>query len=573
MILRICAVDRCSALFFNDYRYLNDAPNKALVARASAAAARLWRRRANRAHVTPLHKRRLVYGCHSLQRILSRRLPDMASNHEIRRRSSVADRTSAEPALVAAVAAAADDADAATTTTFASPPNLSRPQSRDDDANSIFSTPTHDATAAGRPRATSLATRNANRLSLTLPIALPTSYPSRPTPTATPSSIPPTPVDASSVTSPTDPNDFIIAIAAQERRVLELREELARAEADLTSLKKQWTIKDGLQKRNAAHHTDLRRPPSTPDDEPLSARRSLDADRRKLLLQNQGTPTQNRRKVIRGGHARTLSLLSPVKTDPTFAEAQEADVTPLKLPPADRRTAQLLNPHLSKRASWQPRTQDTINPGVPSLVEDFRLGLRAFVEDIRQITVGDEPIKGQSPLSRRDEPGLGHDTIRPSPSARPKVSTALDSPGSAVVAPTPGSKDPDAPQDKPKGAKNKRFSWTPLGLDALDDNAWSSWESPVSVKPARWSGSTISNGGDADDIQSIAEREEEDGTPIKRKTTSADISSLAPRLEEILPNVVNRLTPSNIKRTANHLLDEWEKSLVAPDLADKENQA
>jgi uncharacterized protein YidB (DUF937 family) len=64
-----------------------------------------------------------------------------------------------------------------------------------------------------------------------------------------------------------------------------------------------------------------------------------------------------------------------------------------------------------------------------------------------------------------------------------------------------------------------------------------------------------------------------DNAVSKRKTTSADISSLAPRLEEILPNVVNRLTPSNIKRTANHLLDEWEKSLVAPDLADKENQA
>jgi hypothetical protein len=517
-LLRICAVDRCSTVFFNEYRSLNESHNKALVARASAAAARLWRRRANKAHVTPLYKRRLVYGCHSLQRILQRRL-DMASHQEIRRRSSAADRTTVEPALTAI----------ATTTTFASPPDLAQAheaqQPQADDAASILSTPppSDNAVTAGRPRATSLATRNANRLSLTLPIAPPTSYPSRPTPTATPSSVPPTPVDASSAASPSDPNEFIIAIAAQERRVLELREELARAEADLTSLKRQWTIKDALLKRNPAHHTDSRRPLSTPDEESLSARRSLDIDRRKLLLQNQSTPTQSRRKVIRGGHARTLSLLSPVKTDATFADAQEADVQPLKLPPADKRTAQLLNPNLSKRASWAPRSHQS-TPSVPSIVEDFRLGLRAFVEDIRQITVGDEPIRGQGPrdptLTRRessiaDEADSGLDTIRPSHSARPKVSSVLDSPGSADVAPTPGSKDTDAPQEKPKATKSKRFSWTPLGLDSLDDNAWSNWESPVSIKSARWSGSTInSNGSDSDDIQPIAEREEENVTPM-----------------------------------------------------------
>jgi ribosomal protein S17E len=38
--------------------------------------------------------------------------------------------------------------------------------------------------------------------------------------------------------------------------------------------------------------------------------------------------------------------------------------------------------------------------------------------------------------------------------------------------------------------------------------------------------------------------------------------------------MVNRLTPSNIKRTANNLMDEWEKSLADPSMAqDKENSA
>ena len=48
------------------------------------------------------------------------------------------------------------------------------------------------------------------------------------------------------------------------------------------------------------------------------------------------------------------------------------------------------------------------------------------------------------------------------------------------------------------------------------------------------------------------------------------------KLEEILPSVVNRLSPSNLKRTANSLMDEWEKSLVSPpppESGDKENEA
>lgn len=49
---------------------------------------------------------------------------------------------------------------------------------------------------------------------------------------------------------------------------------------------------------------------------------------------------------------------------------------------------------------------------------------------------------------------------------------------------------------------------------------------------------------------------------------------LSPKLGEILPSMVNRLTPSNIKRTATNLMDEWEKSLTDPSTtADKENSA
>jgi ribosomal protein S17E len=36
--------------------------------------------------------------------------------------------------------------------------------------------------------------------------------------------------------------------------------------------------------------------------------------------------------------------------------------------------------------------------------------------------------------------------------------------------------------------------------------------------------------------------------------------------------MVNKFTPSNIKRTANQIMEEWEKSLIEPQsAADKEN--
>ena len=76
---------------------------------------------------------------------------------------------------------------------------------------------------------------------------------------------------------------------------------------------------------------------------------------------------------------------------------------------------------------------------------------------------------------------------------------------------------------------------------------------------------------------------------MKLDTSKATRSSTEPmqttvlspaKLEEILPNMVNRLSPSNIKRTANDLLNEWEKSLTLPQKEQvsalgesKENQA
>jgi hypothetical protein len=455
----------------------------------------------------------------------------MASRQEIRRRSSAADRMPASPLI-----------SCATTTTFANANDAGKSfsdRTSDEMADAAAMPPPpppppaapEDSTPTRHPDPTSPASRNANRLSITLPISLPTSDPTRPTPTsAVPrSSVPPTPVETSGTSTPVDTDDFIIAIAAQERRVLELREELARAEHDLSSLKKKWSTHNPLKKKAEPRYAESPRPaPVAGDDESVMSRLSIDLERslerRKSLLQGSNNFAPGRRRIIRGGHTRTLSLLSPTKSTDGFSLHEDSDREPLALPPppVERRATELSNPVLAKRASWQPHTHFS-QAGVPQFVEDFRSGLKAFVEDIRQITVGDEPINGQTgPFATQrgndqaTSPSGDHATIRPSNgnAARPRASAAFDLPDSATSTPTPSSKVKDAlaketpAKDKAKLGKSKHFSWTPLSFDSLDDNDWSNWDSPAPAKSPRWSGSTINSGG-AEDIHSIPESKEE----------------------------------------------------------------
>lgn len=488
----------------------------------------------------------------------------MASHQEIRRRSSAADRTAPYDNPLSP----ASTTTMAMSTTFSPTPDSALAHVKDDDISRQThlesSEPVKQDTQSAMPppprpssrplgelpparrfthaRAHSMATsvpRHANRLSLTLPIAPaskdePIRPPSSAGPPATISSKPPTPAPTPVLPSLKDANDFIIAIAAQERKVLELREELARAEADLASLKTQWTSKESQQKRAAEIQSQSLASPQrcpTPDALMSPSRQSVDLDRKKLWLQSQqsspSTPTQSRRKVMRGGHARTLSLLSPARTDAPFNFHEDKggiDGT-MAQPLHERMAPPGQSPALSKRATWQPRSQPPPAGGL-QLVEDFRLGLRAFVEDIRQITVGDEPITGPatqrpaalpartlSTSSRdRDATPTGHD--RKSSTSRTKTTAEFNA---VKQGPVLGSNADDVismPEKTKASGKGKQFSWTPLGFETLEDNDWTSWESPSSIKSSRWSGSTIHNTG-MDDIEAIPEKAEEStSTPL-----------------------------------------------------------
>ena len=361
-------------------------------------------------------------------------------------------------------------------------------------------------------RSSSLASRNSNRLSLTLPIALPNSIPSRPAPSP---SVPQTPCEpvGSPVSSPVDSDELIIAIAAQERRVLELREELSRAETTLKQLKNKWNLTEAHKvKASVLKHEPLISLSTDGDDE--FRRRSAELERKKALLRGQqGAPREHKRKVIRGGHTRALSLLSPTKSEHDMPSHHDGDIL--------RSSTEFYSRHnpnmLSKRATWAPRQSSPSNHAMKQIAQDFRHGLWTFVEDLRQATVGDEGISATSNRTSDFGPRLARlesdqDTIRASAGqSRGRIPfkadlDTVDDPGSKSSTGSFNERSLHRRSSTRSETKaRKHFSWTPLTFDDVGDDDWSNWDSPHAGKTARWSGSTVSG----DIIPAVPEKMDE----------------------------------------------------------------
>ncbi len=531
---RICFISTCSNTLF-DEKHLNQRPRAVTFARRSAVP---WKQRRhhrrNHSELTSPHRRRrrvspILSRCSELSQRLFRppvQLDEPSGSTTAQCYPVDGPTAEHRPALASSIMEE--------NLPWPAPPprpRVGHPRSEDasrvERAPGIETTPlpSQDELVETRScRSASTSSRSNNRLSITLPVAPPTAYPSRPTPTSsTMDSCPPTPVDMSALASPVEPPDFITAIAAQERRVLELREELSRAEHGLKSLKKQWAHQEMQRKRAEIRRTEPLRPlvaqadTSDGQDDDATVRRSVELDRRKALLlgqqSSQSTPTQSRRRVFRGGHARTLSLLPPPKTTGGFS-IHEDQTNDFKSPVRDLdfRVNQAPNGHgpptpaqLSKRASWAPRSVHHVG-GLKQVADGLNTALWNLVEDLRQVTVGDEPISGGgAPQRGVDANARGNyvplaedqDTIRASgTTARPHVARAFDD------TPTPPSRFADSlgleksdhrhsrRKSKVEKKATKHFSWAPLTADSLDDNDWSNWESP-SVKSSRWSGTTV----------------------------------------------------------------------------------
>lgn len=347
-------------------------------------------------------------------------------------------------------------------------------------------------------------------------------------PTPIPSSTPVLPARPPSPerrpSQPLESGAFLTALAAQERRVLELREELKKAESDLEKLKKHWAVHEMFKKKNQIRHVEQLRPisksvSSSSFADPNSLGRTRpDHERRRSLAIN---TKQSQRKVFSGSrHTRTLSLLSPkgsaeLKPDSAVKMMGKSSNRIARSDTVfeSRATTTIIrasnNTVLNKNINGPPK--DAILETGKQLVGDFREGLWTFLEDLRQATVGEE--------------ATSHSDLRATTTAR-SVHITKDQPNSPTVF-SPG--DPHSASDTQKSngsglgtaCEKGQIPNDPVSPDAQsftpsvssagrkpaplqlkqsnvnafesDDDGWDNWDSPKPPKDASTRRSTSTN--------------------------------------------------------------------------------
>ena len=236
--------------------------------------------------------------------------------------------------------------------------------------------------------------------------------------------------------------DFLTLVAGQERRVLELREELLKAETELGTLKKQWAVFEANKKRDEVRQNrkmsvpldSVPSPTSKNADEVEEERRR----RRALVEMNNmhshtattGPGRKGTQRVFEGGHTRTLSLLSPASqkanqgAQPTSIDqlmrttndvpenTEISRQSPGKVsPPRTTTFEDLMSPEglqagFGKTYKELAAHRKPLPPGVAAdlfmkqskqMVDGVKEGLWTFWEDMRQATIGDEAMASHDP--------------------------------------------------------------------------------------------------------------------------------------------------------------------------------
>jgi hypothetical protein len=446
------------------------------------------------------------------------------------------------------------------------------------------------------------------RLSLQFPIQISSaSSSSGISPRSRPQSWVASPITPDTVPSPTETN-FLAVIAAQERRVLELKEELAKAEADLRHLKKHLVSNETVRKRNDLRNVTKLQPvntslanygDATDDPDGSSFWMQKEMERRKALLANMKTP---QRKVFSGSrHMRTLSLLSPDKSyAPSFP--QPDDIRSPKVEsdsrPSVTRTStssdiatQVANAPNDERydlAGLSSIQKDAILRTGKQMATDFKDGLLTFIEDIRQATVGDEALQG----GENAENGAKSQAIkgdRKVSDGRPTLNSAAsvakkgandqsEDIGSSfwkehgLSEPTPAPAKQVSRPVKPARTPQKKKTTAANADDDDFEESWDNWDTPndkSAMKLAKAPSSTSSD--DSDDAGDGSTSTPVSGRSSARTSTSSagpgpheTAASRDPKRNSIpWPDLV-KLSPTHLKRTASHLMKEWEKNLTPP---------
>ncbi|KAF5857131.1 hypothetical protein ETB97_006211 [Aspergillus alliaceus] len=475
------------------------------------------------------------------------------------------------------------------------------------------------------------AARHKKRLTLNFPINVPPLTTELDSNVASPSSM--TPVTRPStrhshipaISTPVGFDDqddgagLLTAIASQERKVLELREELQRAETELDSLKRQWETSQKTKKRiDISHRAEPLIPLRSPDrpgaDETIGHSRehsvassespsvtqprfSRELERRHSVRAAAAKGTKisaNGRRVFQGSHTRTLSLLSPsvgpgstlpgLETEMGQPDQDRMGRSPRSatLPSAER-SPMVTSPTEDVIAQWRktmpPPSREALMRTGKQMASDLREGLWTFLEDIRQATVGEEGISATE--SRAVPPRSSSSRDRLSMQGGISSRSASSSRGKGAGAKLSGKDSKSADIDASfwsefgidtsgQTSRNAhRASTTPSGpneqnashhLDTEDN--WDEWDTPQPKKMHTPSSS-----------QSTWESKQ-DQSPVTQASsprTSTSFGDWRPQHDSSVPDpsvsdgipwpALTDLPSPKLPRTATNLMAEWERSL------------
>ncbi|KAF2646656.1 hypothetical protein P280DRAFT_15898 [Massarina eburnea CBS 473.64] len=412
----------------------------------------------------------------------------------------------------------------------------------------------------------------------------------------------PSPVPSPDAVSTPETN-LLAIVAAQERYVLELKEELTKAEQDLKMLKKHYATQEAMKQRNDLRkvtqlqplNTNLANGDADQDDEDGSALwMQKEMERRKVLL---STARSSQRKVFSGSrHLRTLSLLSPdTSYTPSFPQPLDIRTEPSSATSLTTTTTTKFNSHMRPppvtRDSATPiiadQIADTVNGerydvgGLSNvqrdvflrtgkqMATDFKDGLWTFIEDIRQATVGEEPVTGPEHAGSSAKPS------RKCSDARPTLQRAKSSKNSASKIGGIGDEfwkehglsEPKASPAHKKTHALKHPDRTPqkhstqkTGEEFED---WDSWDTPHE-QHSRAAKEEDANSSDESAPPSPVSRQASSRTSTSSMGLPDDALPRDPKRNSIpWPDLV-KYSPTNLKRTASHLMKEWEKNLTPP---------
>ncbi|KAL2788836.1 hypothetical protein BJX66DRAFT_249513 [Aspergillus keveii] len=380
------------------------------------------------------------------------------------------------------------------------------------------------------------AARHTKRLTLNFPINIPQAAidpsaapsPSGSMTPATRSSARQSPVHTIS-TPPFDGQDdgtsLLTAIASQERRVLELREELHRAEAELDSLKRQWASSEKTRKRTEVNHrAEVMQPLKSPDRAagaghsreqsvsgaaspvPTQVRLSRELERRQSVLAAAaaaGTSVSaNGRRVFQGSHTRALSLLSPSissaasskqsGSESGFVQDNDRVGRPPRsatMPSVDRTVDRVVGrtpnstavaPTEDMITQWRktmpmpPASRDLLMRTGKQMATDLKEGLWTFLEDIRQATVGDEGINATE--SRTTQPSRNRDS---SSTSRSRDGLSVQA-GNPSRSPSSGKRSPGTKTsgNSSNSADIDASFWSEFGIDSSAQKSSNALKTP-----------------------------------------------------------------------------------------------